>query len=113
MTFPPILDITSLNRDQEQRISNAFQRLSEAIHEVALAEDELDTVRSRSKRDKGLFEQDVRKRRAMALKAERQARRELNQTIFEILGLSSSDRQQIENGLAELQEIRRSRMRNQ
>ncbi|MDH5811173.1 MAG: hypothetical protein QXO54_05875 [Candidatus Methanomethylicaceae archaeon] len=43
------------------------------------------------------------------MEAERKAQRELDEAVYDILGLTKEERRQVEEGLKELQELRRAR----
>ncbi|MEM3510841.1 MAG: hypothetical protein QXE57_06045, partial [Nitrososphaerales archaeon] len=70
-------------------------------------EDELDAIKSR--KGQRLLEDKIQRRLHAAVKEENEARRELDEAIYDTLGLTKAERIQVEKALAELQELRRLR----
>jgi len=83
--------------------------LTKAVDERVKIEDELDAIRSKSKKERGLFEDEIRQKLDSAIGNERKAQKDLDETVYDILGLKPSERNQIKYSLLELQEIRRLR----
>lgn len=107
----PVLDPSALSESERDRIALAFKRLAEAVDKRVKAEEELNIVKSKSKKERGLFEDKMQRRLEDAIKEESKARKELDEAVYDTLGLSKAERVQVEKALAELQEIRRLRSR--
>jgi len=105
----PTIDASTLHEEDKNRIVQAFRALAKAIDNRVKVEDELEKVRAKGKRDMGLFELDVKRKLEEVLAIEEKARRELDEAIYDALGLGGIERLQVEGALDELQEIRRLR----
>jgi len=57
----------------------------------------------------GILELEAHKKLKKAIEAEKRAQKELIEAIYDILGLTEEERRQVEEGLKELQELRRAR----
>ena len=66
-------------------------------------------MKSKERPSVGLFESEARRKLDEALENERRTRKHLDEAIYNVLGLSSDEWRQVEEGLRELQEIRRLR----
>ncbi|MBI2126208.1 MAG: hypothetical protein HYU02_02700, partial [Thaumarchaeota archaeon] len=60
-------------------------------------------------KEKGLFQKQAEEKLQQAIAEERKAQHQLDEVIYDILELSKEERIQVEQGLEELQEIRRLR----
>jgi len=105
----PTLDPSALSENERDEIINAFKILIRAVDERVKIENELDAIKSKSKKERGLFEDEIRQKLNSAIENERKAQKDLDETIYDVLGLKPTERKQIECGLLELQEIRRLR----
>ncbi|MEM3386386.1 MAG: N-6 DNA methylase [Nitrososphaerales archaeon] len=103
----PTLDPSSLSEDERSRIAKAFRIVVKAIDKRIKIEDELDAIKSR--KEQRLLEDKIQRRLHAAVKEENEARRELDEAIYDTLGLTKAERIQVEKALAELQELRRLR----
>ncbi|MEM4214400.1 MAG: hypothetical protein QXZ28_04340, partial [Candidatus Methanomethylicaceae archaeon] len=65
----------------------------------------LESLKSTKKGQPGILELEARKRLEEALEAERKAQRELDEAVYDILGLTKEERRQVEEGLKDLQEL--------
>ena len=86
-----------------------FFKLAKSIEERTQLEEEYDRLKSRSKSSRGLFSREFEQRLEDAKKRLQQAQKELDEAIYDILGLTVEERRQVEEGLRELQELRRRR----
>jgi hypothetical protein len=86
-----------------------FFKLAKSIEERTQLEEEYDRLKSRSKSSRGLFSHEFEQRLEDAKKRLQQAQKELDEAIYDILGLNVEERRQVEEGLRELQELRRKR----
>jgi hypothetical protein len=105
----PCIDVDKLSKRERDMVINKFYKLEEAIrraNEIKLA---LNSVKSHSKKEAGLFESEYRRELESAKKEETDAQTELDNSFFDILGFSNLERKQILVGLSELQEIRKLR----
>ena len=57
------------------------------------------------------MELEAQKRLSDVTEAERRAQKELDEAVYDIFGLTEKERSQVEEGLKELQELRRARTR--
>lgn len=105
----PTLDVSELSEGERKMLGKQFEVLADAIDARVKIEEELENVKSKSKKDKGLFEGELEDKLYDELKKEQQAQRELDEAVYDILGLTKSERKQVEEGLRELQELRRMR----
>lgn len=105
----PVIDPSELNSTNKARISNAFKNLAKSIDNRVLIETNLEGLRSKSKKEKGLFQKEAEEKLHKVIAEERKAQHHLDEVIYDILELSKEERIQVEQGLEELQEIRRSR----
>jgi len=105
----PVIDPSSLCEDERDKISSAFKALVGAVDNRVKVEDEFEKARSKGKGAKGLFEDEAKKKLDEAIRAEKQARRRIDEIVYQVLGLSANERKQVEDGLRELQELRRLR----
>ncbi len=92
-------------------LTSLIEDLSKRIEERAEAEDTLESFKSTEKGQPGILELEARKQLEEALEAERNAQKELDDAVYDILGLTKEERHQVEEGLRELQELRRARTR--
>jgi type I restriction-modification system DNA methylase subunit len=109
----PTLDPNTLTHEERLRISNAFKQLANKMDKRVMAEEKLQSVKARSKadRDVGLFEAEARRELERAVRAEEEARKKLDEAVYDALGLTEEERRQVEEGLRELQKLRRLRTR--
>jgi len=105
----PVIDTSSLHESERDKLSSAFKELVDAVDNRVKAEDEFEKVRSKTRKDVGLFEREIKEKLNEALEAETKARKQLDEVVYDILGLSKQERLQVERGLEELQELRRLR----
>jgi hypothetical protein len=105
----PVIDPSFLSEHERDEISQAFKSLVDAVDSRASVEDEFEKARSKAKGAKGLFEDEAKEKLDKAIQVEEQARRRLDESFYEILGLTVEERKQVEDGLRELQELRRLR----
>jgi hypothetical protein len=107
----PVLDPSKLSSEEENRICNAFLQLSDVVDTRVKAEEYLESIRSTKKGQPGILELEAHKKLEEAIEAEKRAQKELDEAVYDILGLTEEERRQIEEGLKELQELRRARTR--
>ncbi|MEM4141323.1 MAG: hypothetical protein QXG36_09490, partial [Nitrososphaeria archaeon] len=69
------------------------------------AEETLESLKSTKKGLLGILELEARKMLEEAIEAERKAQRELDEAVYDILGLTKEERRQVEEGLKDLQEL--------
>jgi type I restriction enzyme M protein len=105
----PCINFSEVDKEEENRVSNLFFKLAKSIEERTQLEEEYDRLKSRSKSSRGLFSREFEQRLEDAKKRLQQAQRELDEAIYDILGLTVEERRQVEEGLRELQELRRKR----
>lgn len=105
----PVLDPTELDETQRIAIEEAVDKLIDAIDSRYKVEEEFKKVKSRTRKDVGLFEAEAKKKLDEALRAEKEAYRKLDEAVYDALELNQKERQQVERGLKELQELRRLR----
>lgn len=86
-----------------------LEELSKRIAARVQAEEALEFLKSTKKGQPGILELEARKRLKEAIEAERNAQKELDEAVYDILGLTKEERRQVEEGLRALQELRRSR----
>jgi type I restriction-modification system DNA methylase subunit len=105
----PCINFSEVDKEEENRVSNLFFKLAKSIEERTQLEEEYDRLKSRSKSSRGLFSREFEQRLEDAKKRLQQAQKELDEAIYDILGLTVEERRQVEEGLRELQELRRKR----
>jgi len=105
----PVLDPSKISPIECSRIEEAFDQLVKAVELRCRAEDELERVKFKGRKEIGLLEPEARRRLEEALENEKRAREQLDEVIYDILDLTKEERKQIKKGLEELQEIRRLR----
>lgn len=105
----PVLDPSKLDAHEKSRITLAFENLIKAMDERIKTEDRLGTMKSKSKKDKGLFEDEVQQELGKAIEKEQKCQQELDDVFYEIIDLKKGEKIQLEEGLKELQKLRKSR----
>jgi type I restriction enzyme M protein len=105
----PCINFSEVDKEEENRVSNLFFKLAKSIEERTQLEEEYDRLKSRSKSSRGSFSREFEQRLEDAKKRLQQAQKELDEAIYDILGLTVEERRQVEEGLRELQELRRKR----
>jgi hypothetical protein len=105
----PVLDPTSLSSEERKTLSKSFDNVEALVREYVDLEKEYDRLKSRSKTSRGSFSREFEQRLEDAKKRLQQAQKELDEAIYDILGLTVEERRQVEEGLRELQELRRKR----
>jgi type I restriction-modification system DNA methylase subunit len=105
----PTLDPRQVSQKEKNQLIAKFYALVEAIKFRNQAEDEFEKVKSKDRKSIGLFEIEARKGLEEALDNEKKAREQLDEAVYDALGLTSDERRQVQIGLKELQEIRRLR----
>jgi len=105
----PVIDPSSLSEGERDKVGQAFKSLTDAVDSRINVEDEFEKARSKAKGAKGLFEDEAKKKLHKAIQVEQQARRRLDESFYEILSLTADEGKQVEDGLRELQELRRLR----
>jgi hypothetical protein len=101
--IPIMIDCKSL------QIPTKIDSLIIAIHARIKAEEYLESIKSTKKGQPGILEIEARKKLKEAIEAEKRAQKELDEAVYDILGLTEEERRQVEEGLKELQELRRAR----
>lgn len=105
----PVLDASKLSQSEITAIETAFLKLVEAIEKRNIIEGELKKVKSKLPSTIGLFEHEAKAKLGESLENEKNARKKLDKIIYNILGFSDEESRQVEEGLKELQTIRRLR----
>jgi type I restriction-modification system DNA methylase subunit len=105
----PAIDPSVLSSREKIEISDAFLALAQIEEEESKVEKALERVRSKSKKDRGLFETDVQEKLVELARAQEKAIQALDRAICEALGLSADDLKHIKEGLKSAQELRRLR----
>jgi len=107
----PIINPSKLTKPEVRRISLCFLDLIKTLQSRIKAEKDLKSFKAKTKtgRDVGLFEADARRELEKTVKAEEEARKKLDEAVYEALRLTEEERRQVEEGLKELQELRRLR----
>jgi len=107
--FYDLQRLDALGPEDRDRIVEAFKELVDAVDARVAIEEEMKRVKSRSRGEIGILEKEVGDRLEQATAEERNAQRRLDGVIYDLLGLSEVERDQVERGLEELQEARRLR----
>ncbi|MEM2100219.1 MAG: hypothetical protein QW385_08385 [Thermoproteota archaeon] len=81
----------------------------DAVDARVKIEKQLEEVKSEARRGAGPLEAKLMEELKEASKAEEEARRKLDDVIYDALGLNNKERKQVEEGLKELRELRRMR----
>ncbi|MEM3737013.1 MAG: N-6 DNA methylase [Candidatus Bathyarchaeia archaeon] len=105
----PTLSPDALSPSERAKIEKAFKEVVDAVDSRVKIEEHLEKVESKTVKDIGLFEAEARRELEEAVKAEEEARRKLDEAVYDALGLSREECRQVEEGLRELQELRRLR----
>ncbi|MDG6995818.1 MAG: N-6 DNA methylase [Nitrososphaerota archaeon] len=105
----PVLDPSFLSKEQCKLVSNTFINLDKALRKRVNLESKLRSLRSSSKEHVGLFEKELVQELEVAQKEEKETQQELDRYIYNVLGLTTGEGKQIEQGLVQLQVMRRSR----
>lgn len=105
----PTLDPSKIANSDRVKLATKFEKLAELSVKRSKVEDAFEKVKSRTKKDKGLFEDEYKNELEKAKLDEDKVREELDEMIYDVLGISKSEIKQIEEGLKELQEIRKLR----
>jgi type I restriction-modification system DNA methylase subunit len=105
----PVIESNLLSSNERRTLTYSFNSLEETIRERMKIEKEYDRLKSRSKSIRGSFSREFEQRLEDAKKRLQQAQKELDEAIYDILGLTVEERRQVEEGLRELQELRRKR----
>ena len=109
----PSLDPSCLSPKEREGLWQAFLALDLAMRRRIELGRTLERTRSKVKKVQGLLEPQARKDFEEATYQERRAQEDLDRKISTLLGLNASDLEQIEQGMLELQEIRRLRKETQ
>jgi type I restriction-modification system DNA methylase subunit len=107
----PVLDASLLKKEESGRLLCKFECLIRENNERIKAEEYLESIKSTKKEQPGILELEARKRLEEALEDEKKAQKELDEAVYDILGLTEEERRQVGEGLKELQELRRARTR--
>ncbi len=107
----PAIDFVKTSAIERKKFDDALKNLHECVDERIKAEDNLELVKSPRKKQVGLLELDARKKFEKTVKAEKAAQKELDEAVYDVINLTKDERKQVEEGLKELQELRRSRTR--
>jgi len=105
----PNINLSSISEDEKNRISSLFFELAKTVEERVGLEEEYERLKSKSKANRGVLEYELEQKLEEAGRRELEAQKELDEAVYEILGLSKPERKQVEDGLKELREIRRMR----
>jgi type I restriction-modification system DNA methylase subunit len=105
----PVIDPSLLDNTEIIAITEAFKALIKAEENRMKIEEEMRPLKSRSKKDKGLFEPELKEKLGAVIDSEVNARIMLNDSIYAALKLNDREKLQIEKGLDELQGLRRLR----
>ncbi len=105
----PTINLDYISSDERNRLSRLFFNLAESTELRLKIEKQYEALKSKSAKDKGILEYELEEKLEEARKNEKNAQKELDEAIYDILGLSQEERRQVEDGLKELQEIRRKR----
>jgi len=105
----PTIDPESLSNQEKDRIIQEYNNLIKAVNNTIQAEKELELMRSKSPNSIGLFEKEAQEKLSKSIEYELKIRHNLDEAIYDALGLTAEERRQVEEGLRELQEIRRLR----
>ena len=105
----PVIDPSKLSEHQRDTLSEKFTEVEEAVSERLRWEQKIDSMSSRSKMSPSIFEKEMQSKMREAVDKEQRARADMDSVIYDTLGFSPKQIRQIEDGLAELQEIRRLR----
>jgi len=105
----PVIDPSELDKDEEALIEQAAKGLAKAINERIKAEDVFETAKPSKKGQLGLLEVKAREMIEEAIEVEKDAQKALDKTIYDVLDFTEKERNQVEEGLKELQELRMSR----
>jgi adenine-specific DNA-methyltransferase len=103
----PTINLDHISSDERDRLSRLFFNLAKFTELRLKIEKQYEDLKSKSRKDKGILEYWLEENLKKARKNERNAQKELDEAIYDILGLSQEERRQVEDGLKELQEIRR------
>jgi hypothetical protein len=110
----PVIDPSSLQRTERERMSDLFMRLAESVDARIEAEKKLNAAKSKVGPSKGigLFEHEAKRNLELAIKSEAAAQSALDRAIFDTLNLGEEEREQVESTLAEFQTMRRMRTKS-
>ncbi|MEM4736881.1 MAG: hypothetical protein QXD41_03340 [Nitrososphaeria archaeon] len=101
----PVFYPVKITLSQKQLLTQRFLALSSSVESRIKAEETLESLKSTKKGLLGILELEARKMLEEAIEAERKAQRELDEAVYDILGLTKEERRQVEEGLKDLQEL--------
>jgi len=106
----PALDPDQLTRSEREELRARFLKLASAISSRIDAERSKESVKAASGVDRDMRSwAGVQRDLEEVISTEQEARRKLDEVVYEILGLTHEERNQVEEGLKELQQLRRLR----
>ena len=105
----PVIDFEKTKIADKKRLSEKLDVLAKRIDSRIQAEEYFESIKSTKKGQPGILELEARKKLDEAIEAEKRAQKELDEAVYDILGLTEEERRQVEEGLKELQELRRAR----
>jgi type I restriction-modification system DNA methylase subunit len=107
----PVMNPVLLGTEERETLTKSFNHLEESVRERIRLEEEYERVKSKSKANRGVLEYELEQKLEEARRRELEAQKELDEAVYDILGLSKVERKQVEDGLKKSQEMRRQRTR--
>jgi hypothetical protein len=107
----PAIDFEKTSEVERKKLGEALNSLLKSVDKRVEAEEALELVQSSKKKQVGLLELDALKKLDEAIKAEKATQQKLDEAVYDILNLTKEEMRQVEEGLRELQEMRRARTR--
>jgi type I restriction-modification system DNA methylase subunit len=105
----PVINPELLSSEERKTLTTSFNRLEESIRERIRLEEEYKRLSLRSRFSRSLPDHKLEQRLAYVKRRELEAQKKLDEAVYDILDLNEKERLQVEEGLRELQELRRKR----
>ena len=103
----PMLDPTDFSDSQRKRLKDLFWKLNNAAVRRTEVQERLDQFRGKSVNGQGLFEKEVKEELDVVIKQEATVVSQIDEIVYDTMGLSQEDRTAIAKGLRHLREMRK------
>jgi len=107
----PILDPKELDESQKKKLKELLLELNDAMTMRNKAEEKLAQFRAKAKGQEGLFEKESREELQKTRRKEAEVTSQIDEVIYDRLGLSRTDRKAVSRGLEHLRQVRKQATR--
>jgi hypothetical protein len=103
----PMLDPADFSDSQKKRLKDLFWKLNNAVVKRTEVQERLNQFRAKSVGEQGLFEKEMKEELDVASKQEATVVSQIDEIVYDTLGLLQEDRTAIAKGLRHLRELRK------